>query len=424
MKSISEIYKQGMGPSSTLNMVPYQACMDVANEIHLKRIKVGYVEVVLYNEYARLEKEAGISLDVEFAFTYSNFKYVVTTNKPVPPIMKNTPYVFDIIVYDQKNQPTFKHRVIAKGGANYMFAGKQKHESLPYSTFEDVKKWFKDNPGKSFFDFAQQADSKETIRSIYYRGVNLAEIACLQGLRRRGKLNLPDKKTFYVRQARNIWLHDENLLSQAENANRIISAFAYAISEEIVEKRVMIAAPSLCTTSVVWSVILYLLNEYNIDPRQMINAFCAAGIFAALVDKGASIAPIDVGCQGPMGTACGMAAVIAAVVLYNANIDECGRAFEMALEHSLGIICDSLNSYPIIPCIQRCASFATRAFEIASLNHSLMATPELCKVDDLIKVIGETGGDLIAKNRRLGVGGFAEHASYSLKVPPPDYWKR
>ncbi|MCQ2957156.1 MAG: L-serine ammonia-lyase, iron-sulfur-dependent, subunit alpha [Mycoplasmoidaceae bacterium] len=168
---------------------------------------------------------------------------------------------------------------------------------------------------------------------------------------------------------------------------------------------------------------LYLLNDYEVTTKKMINAFCAASIFAGLVDSGASLAPIDVGCQGPIGTACGMAAVLAAVVLYDADIYECGRAFEMALEHSLGIICDSLNSYPIIPCIQRCASFATRAYEIAVLNHSLMSTPELCKLDDLIKVIGETGGDLIAKNRRLGMGGFADHASYSLKAATAKDWE-
>ncbi len=163
--------------------------------------------------------------------------------------------------------------------------------------------------------------------------------------------------------------------------------------------------------------MLYLTNVYDIPTKKMIKAFCAAGIFAALVDNKASLAPSDVGCQGPIGTACGMAAVICAVVLYDANIEECGRAFEMALEHSLGIICDALTGLPIIPCIQRCATFATRAYEIAVLNHSLMATPELCKVDDLIQVLKETGGDLIAKNRRLGMGGFADHAKYSLDKP-------
>ncbi len=203
----------------------------------------------------------------------------------------------------------------------------------------------------------------------------------------------------------------------------MISAMSYAISEQICEKTVIMAAPTVCTTAVVWSIMLYLLYEYDVPQKRMIDAFCAAAIFASLVDNRASLAPIDVGCQGPMGTACGMAAVIVAVVLYNANIDECARAFEMALEHSLGIICDALTSLPIIPCIQRCASYATRAYEIAVLNHSLMSTPELCKLDDLITVINETGGDLMAKNRRLGIGGFADHAKYSLQPPTKEDWE-
>lgn len=423
MKSITQIYKQGMGPNSTLNMVPYQACMDVVKELRIKRCKVSHVEVNLYNEYARLAKEAGIQRDIDFAFALANFKYVVNTDKPCPAAIKNKPHVFDIIVYDAPDSQILKHRVEATGGANYQFSEKKKKDLLPYNTFEEVKKWFKDNPGKNFYDFAKTADDAEDIKSLYYRGINLAEIACLQGLRKSGKLNLDDPNVFYARQARNIWLHDESFLTPAENANRIISSYSYAISEEMVEKRVIVAAPSICTTAVLWSIILYLQNDYDIPSKKMINAFCAAGVFAALVDKGASLAPIDVGCQGPMGTACGMAAVIVAIALFDAGVEECGRAFEMALEHSLGIICDAQSSLPIIPCIQRCSAYATRAYEIAVLNHSLMATPELCKLDDLIKVISETGGDLIAKNRRLGIGGFADYAKYSLKAPTAKDWQ-
>lgn len=423
MKSITEIYKQGMGPSSTLNMVPYQACMDVAKEIRIKRCKVNHVEINLYNEYARLENEAGITNDIDFAFVYSNFKYSVTTDKPCPPACKDEPYVFDIVVYATATEPAFRHRVVADGGANYHYMDSKRHDAIPYKTFAEVQKWFKDHPKASFMDFAKQADDPEAIKSIFYRGINLAEIACLQGLRKRGEVRARNANIHYARQARNIWLHDDNQLSEAENANRIISAFSYAISEEIVEKRVIVAAPSVCTTSILWSVLLYLENLGEYSTEKLIEGFVAAGIFASLVDAGASLAPIDVGCQGPMGAACGMAAVVLAVVMYNANIDECGRAFEMALEHTLGVICDASTSLPIIPCIQRCSAYATRAFEIAVLNHSLMTTPELCKLDDLIKVISETGGDLIAKNRRLGVGGFAEHAKYSLQKPTAKDWE-
>ncbi len=421
MKSILEIYKQGMGPSSTLNMVPYRACADVADEIHLKREHVNHIEINLYNEYARLADEAGIRHDIDYAFALSNFKYAINKDKPCPPQLRKTPYAFDIVIFKEPTVPSYRHRVIANGGS-YYFSERRKHNALPFENYEEVKKWFDEHPDARYLDFCSLGNDRDEIKSAYYRGVNLAEMACLEGLKRSGKLDVGGN-IHYMRQARNIWLHDESFLTPSENANRIISALSYAIGEQVCEKSVILAAPTVCTTSVVWSMIMYFLDVYHIPSKRMIDAFCAAGIFASLVDNKASLAPIDVGCQGPMGTACGMAAVIAAVVMYDAKIDECARVFEMALEHSLGVICDALTSLPIIPCIQRCASYATRAYELAVINHSLMATPELCKLDDLITVIKETGGALMAKNRRLGVGGFADHAKYSLQPPTKEDWE-
>lgn len=423
MKSLTQIYRQGMGPSTSLNMVPYRACTDAADEIHMKRLRVSHVEVILYNDYARLKDSAGILTDIEFAFALSNFKYVVISDKPCPPQLKDKPYAMDIVVYEKPESPSYRHRIVATSSGSFTVSGKEEKGRLPFETFEDVQKWFKENPGKTFLDLASLGDNADEIKALYYRGISFAEIAALQGLRKHGELKVLDPNVHYTRLARNIWLQDENLLNSAENANRILSATTYAISEEIAEKRVIVAAPCLCTTSIIWSMMLYLINFYDIPSKKMIEAFCAAGIFAALVDNKASLTPADVGCQGPIGTACGMAAVICAIALFDAKVDECGRAFEMALEHSLGIICDALTGLPIIPCIQRCAAFTTRAYEIAILNHSLMKTEELCKVDDLIQVLKETGGDLIAKNRRLGMGGFADHAKYSLEKPTEKDWK-
>ena len=423
MKSLLEIYRQGMGPHSTLNLVPYQACIDAAKEVRLKRIKVNHVQVHLYNEYARLEKQAGIAQDIAAAFAVSNFKFVITTDKPCPPAVKDEPYVFDIVVYGSPTEALYRHRVIATGGGGYRFGKSTEPEGLPFDTFKEVQAWFKANPKKTYLDFALQGNTREEIEATFYKGFNLAEIALRRGLSKYGELNVPDKEIHYLRRARSIWLHDENFLSDAENRNRVISAYAYAIGEQICEKAIVVSAPTLCTTPVVWAIALYLVNECNVPSEKLLQGLCASYIFASLVDSGASLASVKVGCQGPMGTACGMAAVMTAVALYDADIDECGRAFGMALEHSLGIICGATTSLPIIPCIQRCSAFATRAYEIAVLNHCIMSTPELCRVDDLIAVLNDTGSDLIAKNKRLGVGGFLEHAPYSLKKPTPKDWE-
>lgn len=423
MRSLLEIYKQGMGPHSTLNMVPYQACIDVANEVRMKRVKVNHVQVHLYNEYARLAKQTGIDKDIAAAFAIANFKYVMTTDKACPPAVKDEPYVFDIVVYGTPTDPLYRHRVIATGGGRYQFGNKKQMDELPFDTFKEVQAWFKANPKKTYVDFALQASKIEDLEAIFYKGYNLAEIALRRGLSKYGELKTPDPEIHYLRRARSIWLHDENFLSFAENQNRILSAYAYAIGEQICEKAIIVSAPTLCTSAVVWAMAMYLTRDLMVPPAKMFQAMCAAGIFASLVDCGASLASVKVGCQALMGTACGMAAVMAAVALYDADIEECGRAFGMALEHSFGIICGATTSLPIIPCIQRCSAFATRAYEIAVLNHSLMKTPELCKVDDLIAVLNDTGSDLIAKNKRLGVGGFLEHAPYSLKKATPKDWE-
>ncbi|MCQ3907695.1 MAG: hypothetical protein MJ219_02975 [Mycoplasmoidaceae bacterium] len=140
MKSLTQIYRQGMGPSTALNMVPYQACSETAKEIHIKRMKVNHIEVNLYNEYARLKDSAGIATDIEFAFAYSNFKYVINTDKPCPEIFKDKPYVFDITVYETADSPSFRHRIVATSGGSYTISGKSPKERLNFNSFEEVKK--------------------------------------------------------------------------------------------------------------------------------------------------------------------------------------------------------------------------------------------------------------------------------------------
>ena len=96
---------------------------------------------------------------------------------------------------------------------------------------------------------------------MYKQGMNLAEIALRRGLSKYGELKTPDPEVHYLRRARSIWLHDENFLSEAENENRVLSAYTYAIGEQICEKAIVVSAPTLCTTSIVWAMALYLLNE-------------------------------------------------------------------------------------------------------------------------------------------------------------------
>ncbi len=137
------MFKQGTGPHSTLNMVPYQACIDVAMAIHERKIKVNHVQVHLYNEFARLESQAGITDDVNSAFAISNYKVAVTKDKTCPRAYKNEPYVLDIEVYTSSTDIISRHRVVALGGGDYKFVEgdvRKPAPELPFDTFEEVKK--------------------------------------------------------------------------------------------------------------------------------------------------------------------------------------------------------------------------------------------------------------------------------------------
>lgn len=133
-----------------------------------------------------------------------------------------------------------------------------------------------------------------------------------------------------------------------------------------------------------------------------------------MIEQNGTISSYVAGCQASLATACAMAAAFCAVAIYDANVDEVGRAAEMAIEHLLGLTCSTVCCLPIIPCIQRCASIAVRAYQISILNHSLMKMPQLVKFDTAIKVMLETGKDLLDKNKHIGLGGFALNAKYAI----------
>ncbi|MCQ2747962.1 MAG: hypothetical protein MJ223_01685 [Mycoplasmoidaceae bacterium] len=253
MKSILQMFKQGTGPHSTLNMTPYQACLDVAWYIHNRRIEVNHVQVHLYNEFARLEKQAGISSDIYSAFALANYKIAVTKTKQCPTGLRKEPYVMDIEVYTSPTDIISRHRVVALGGGSYKFIegdiNKQTHD-LPFDTFEEVKQWFIKHPDRNYVDFVSMADNRFEFYATLIKGHNLAEIALRRGLTKFGEINLPDKDIHYLRRARSIWLHDRVFQSDAENSTRILTAFAYALAEEICNKAIVVSSPTLCTTSV------------------------------------------------------------------------------------------------------------------------------------------------------------------------------
>lgn len=414
MRSVLEIYNIGMGPDSALNIVPYRACREIYQLIVNSKQVVDHVEICFYNEYARLGKEARCEDDVRAAFEYAKFPVKFTYDAPTPPAARS-PFTFDALIYDAKGLVLARHRVVSISGGNYMITDRLPQSKYTFKTFDEMNKFFKDHEKMSFLEFCSLFDPKERITKHFADCLEIMDMLCERGLKKEGTLLLDGRDIYYERKAKK--LYEQALkLPQPEKDGRLIAAYSYAIGEEVPEKALMVACPTCSSTSIAFSVLKWYRDTHkDVEMEKIYDAMAGAALIASLAGQNANLAASQIGCQGPVGTACGIATAILARLMFNATMEEMGRAFEMAYEHALGLICDSVCALPIVPCIQRCANFATRALDLAIMNHSLMATEELCKLDDVIACLNDTGKDLIAKNKRLAIGGFKEHAAYSLQ---------
>jgi len=416
MNSILDIYKIGMGPDSALNIVPYRACREIFEAIKssLSHEKIHHVEVDLYNEYARLGKYIRVDKDILAGFEGAPFEITIKYDLPTPPAARS-PYTFDVLIYTTQDEIIARHRVVSISGGNYMITDYRKPSKYQFQSFQEMIDFFAKHKDMNFFDFCCLFDKKKDIVKHLNTCIELMDAMIDRSLQKTGEVVTFDNDIHYSRRAKYIFENVGNNESESERLTRIVTAYSYAIGEEVPEKCMMVACPTCSSTSIVWSVLRYLRENNKFTKEQIYNALCGSALIASYIVDHASLAASQIGCQGPVGTATGIAAAITANLLYGADMTEMGRAFEMAYEHCLGLICDSVCPLPLVPCIQRCASYATRAIDLAVMNHSLMATEELCKLEDVIKVLNDTGKDLVLDNKRIAMGGFHKYAEYTLK---------
>ena len=144
-------------------------------------------------------------------------------------------------------------------------------------------------------------------------------------------------------------------------------AYALAVSEENAAGGEVVTAPTCGACGVLPAVLYFLQQQSSLSDEKICRALATAGLIGNLVKRNASISGAEVGCQGEVGTACAMAAAAAAQLL-GGSLRQIEYAAEMGLEHHLGLTCDPIGGYVQIPCIERNAIAAVRAVAIARLT--------------------------------------------------------
>jgi L-serine dehydratase len=196
----------------------------------------------------------------------------------------------------------------------------------------------------------------------------------------------------------------------------LVSAYALAVSEENASGGVIVTAPTCGSSGIVPAVMRYLQEILNCSDEAVLRALATAGLIGNLAKHNASIAGAEVGCQGEVGVACAMAAGAAAQLL-GGTARQIEYAAEMGLEHNLGLTCDPVAGLVQIPCIERNAFAAAQA--LACADYALFTDGgHRISYDEVVSVMRETGHALPSLYRETSTGGLAAAYQRRRKRPP------
>jgi L-serine dehydratase len=189
-------------------------------------------------------------------------------------------------------------------------------------------------------------------------------------------------------------------------ANDWLSVYAMAVNEENASGGKIVTAPTNGAAGVLPAVVKYYLRFHDANDREGIRNFLlTAAAIGGLLKTNASISGAEVGCQGEVGSAAAMAAAGLAAAL-GATPEQIENAAEIALEHHLGMTCDPIGGLVQVPCIERNALGAVKAVTAASLALKGDGT-HFVPLDAAIETMRQTGRDMDERYKETSLGGLA-----------------
>jgi L-serine dehydratase len=188
--------------------------------------------------------------------------------------------------------------------------------------------------------------------------------------------------------------------------NDWISVYAIAVNEENAAGAQVVTAPTNGAAGVVPAVIRYWLDHVpGASARGIPDFLLTAAAIGGLLKTNASISGAEVGCQGEVGSAAAMAAAGLAAAL-GGTPAQVENAAEIALEHHLGMTCDPIGGLVQAPCIERNGIGAIKAVSAASMAlHG--DGRHVVSLDACIETMRQTGRDMDARYKETSLGGLA-----------------
>jgi L-serine dehydratase len=387
MQSLRELYRIGLGPSSSHTMGPALA----ATRFAAQHPQAAAFRARLLGSLAATGRGHGTDVAVQRAFSPRPVE-IIWCPEEQPTFHPNG---LDLTACDAAGQDVATWRVFSVGGGALRDADEPAPPSIyPLTTMAGLLAWsastrlplweqVRATEGEAVF--GHLADCWEVMRRTLARGLGVeGELPGGLRLKRRGKA----------------------MLARSRGVRSLaVSAFALAVMEENAAGGEVVTAPTCGACGVVPAVLARLQGDLMAPDREIHLALATAGLVGNLVKHNASISGAEIGCQGEVGTACAMAAA-AATQLLGGTPPQIEYAAEMALEHHLGLTCDPVLGLVQMPCIERNAFAATRALDCAEFALSSDGTHRI-SFDEVVAAMKATGRDLHRKYRETAEGGLA-----------------
>jgi L-serine dehydratase len=193
---------------------------------------------------------------------------------------------------------------------------------------------------------------------------------------------------------------------QSDRGIGVLSAFALAASEENGRGHLVITAPTGGSAGVMPALVYGLLEVRKVDLQKVREGMLAAAAVGYLCKHHATLSAAEGGCQAEIGVASAMAAALTATV-FDAPSLVVENAAESALEHHLGMTCDPVAGYVQVPCIERCAFGAVKAWTAYAIASNEIASRHRVNFDETVVALAQTAKEMNSKYKETSEAGLA-----------------
>ena len=456
--SVFDIYKVGIGPSSSHTLGPWRAALDFLN-----LLRGAQVQTLTIQLFGSLSKTGlGHGTDIAVVLGLQGYDPVTMPTERIAPIIAevrdggrirvhdvSVPFNYrEDIVFQSTSHPghpnalTFtallgdgeflRQTYFSLGGGFIEREGESLDQAIDYPFVHDV------SSAEKMIRLSETSD-KTVTRLLYenercirssqeiherverlfqvmlncvYRGCHTEGVlpGGLNVKRRAAPLNrkLLAGKTYPDRAS---WLAAiRKSTRDFATVNQWISCFALAVNEENAALGRVVTSPTNGASGVIPAVLLYHYLFGNFREDDLMRFFLSSGQIGALFKQGATISAAVGGCQAEVGVSSAMAAAGLTEVL-GGSTRQVLQAAEIAMEHHLGLTCDPIGGLVQVPCIERNAMGAMKAITASNLALAGNAANAVVHFDAVVATMWETAQHMHSKYKETAEGGLAVHVS-------------